>query len=112
MSQPALSQTVGGLERQLGVSLLVRGSTGVHATEAGTALLGEARAVLARHDQALRVMAGYAGPGGGALRIGIPLGCPPGCSIPRWRSWPWRTRTRGCRPAPVHGGTAGRAAGR
>lgn len=78
MSQPALSQTISGLERQLGVKLLVRSSTGGRATEAGTALLTEARAVLARHDQALRVMARYVGPGGGALRIGIPLELPAG----------------------------------
>ncbi|MGW5658510.1 LysR substrate-binding domain-containing protein [Streptomyces sp. NPDC003758] len=78
ISQSALSQTVSGLERQLGVKLLVRSSTGVRATEAGTALLGEARAVLARHDQALRAMAPYTGPGGGALRIGIPLELPSG----------------------------------
>ncbi|MFD4599977.1 LysR family transcriptional regulator [Streptomyces sp. NPDC058464] len=82
VSQPALSQTIGGLERQLGVKLLVRGSSGVTATEAGTALLGEARAVLARHDQAVRLMAGYAGPGGGALRLGIPLELPPGLLDP------------------------------
>ncbi|MEV6296965.1 LysR family transcriptional regulator [Streptomyces sp. NPDC051896] len=82
VSQPALSQTVSGLERQLGVKLLVRGSAGVRATEAGTALLGEARAVLARHDQALRAMAQYTGPGGGALWIGIPLELPSGLLDP------------------------------
>lgn len=82
VSQPALSQTVSGLERQLGVKLLVRGSAGVRATEAGTALLGEARAVLARHDQALRAMAQYTGPGGGALWIGIPLELPSGLLEP------------------------------
>ncbi|MEU9446046.1 LysR substrate-binding domain-containing protein [Streptomyces sp. NPDC048304] len=82
LSQPALSQTVSGLERQLGVKLLVRGSTGVRATETGTALMTEARAVLARHDQALRVMARYTGPGGGALRIGIPLELPAGLLDP------------------------------
>lgn len=82
VSQPALSQTVSGLERQLGVKLLVRGSTGARVTDAGTALLGEARAVLARHDQALRVMAGYTGPGGGALRIGVPLELPAGLLDP------------------------------
>ncbi|WP_199272568.1 LysR family transcriptional regulator [Streptomyces broussonetiae] len=43
MTQPALSQTVSGLERQLGVQLLVRGSTEVQATGAGTTLLAEAR---------------------------------------------------------------------
>jgi DNA-binding transcriptional LysR family regulator len=43
ISQPALSQTVSGLERQLGVKLLERSSTGVQPTEAGAALLSEAR---------------------------------------------------------------------
>ncbi|MFI0808863.1 LysR substrate-binding domain-containing protein [Streptomyces echinatus] len=60
----------------------MRGSTRVRATEAGTALLAEARAVLARHDQALRAMARYTGPGGGALRIGIPLELPTGLLDP------------------------------
>ncbi|MGW9592200.1 LysR family transcriptional regulator [Streptomyces chartreusis] len=111
MSQPALSQTISGLERQLGVKLLVRSSTGVRATEAGTALLTEARAVLARHDQALRVMARYVGPGGGALRIGIPLELPgrasrrgaggTGGGSPRYP---------GAASAPVHRGSARRPA--
>jgi DNA-binding transcriptional LysR family regulator len=76
VSQPALSHTVSGLERTLGVKLLVRSSTGVHATEAGMTLLGEARAVLARHDQALRAMATHTADGGGLLRLGIPLELP------------------------------------
>ncbi|MFJ6120326.1 LysR family transcriptional regulator [Streptomyces sp. NPDC092129] len=76
VSQPALSQTVSGLERQLRVKLLLRSSTGVRATDAGAALLGEARAVLARRDQALRTMARFTGGGGGVLRIGIPLEFP------------------------------------
>lgn len=53
VSQSALSQTVNSLERELGVKLLVRSSAGVRPTEAGATLLGEARAVLARHAQAL-----------------------------------------------------------
>jgi DNA-binding transcriptional LysR family regulator len=57
VSQPALSQTITALERRFGVRLLVRTSTGVQVTDAGTTLLGEARAVLARHDQALAAMA-------------------------------------------------------
>ncbi|CAG6390579.1 LysR family transcriptional regulator [Streptomyces cocklensis] len=78
ISQPALSQTIGGLERRIGVKLLVRGSMGVRTTDAGATLLREARAVLARHDQAVRAMAAYTGDGGGVLRIGIPLELPPG----------------------------------
>ncbi|MEZ0114741.1 DNA-binding transcriptional LysR family regulator [Catenulispora sp. EB89] len=77
VSQPALSQTIAGLERALRVRLLERSSTGVKVTEAGGVLLGEARAVLARYEQAQRVVAGFiAGDSGGVLRLGIPLEFP------------------------------------
>ncbi|MGW5723492.1 LysR family transcriptional regulator [Amycolatopsis sp. NPDC003865] len=75
VSQPALSQTITALERRLGVQLLVRTSTGVQATEAGTTLLGEARAVLARHEQALAALARHTTTD--VLRVGIPLELPP-----------------------------------
>src|ERR1700754_3562897 len=71
--QSALSQTVSGLVRQLGVKLLARSSTGVRPTEAGAALLSEARAILPRHDEALRRMAVFTSEGGGALRLGVPM---------------------------------------
>lgn len=77
ISQPALSQTVSSLERQLGVKLLERSSTGVRTTEAGAALLVEARSILARHDQALRRMAEFTTEGGGLLRLGVPMELPP-----------------------------------
>src|SRR5205814_8294866 len=77
VSQPALSQTITALERRLGVRLLVRTSTGVQVTDAGRTLLGEARAVLARHDQALAAMARHTEAGGGVLRVGVPLELPP-----------------------------------
>ena len=77
LSQPALSQTVSSLERQLGIKLLERGSTGVAPTEAGRALLAEARAILARHDEALRRMAEFTTEGGGVLRLGVPMELPP-----------------------------------
>lgn len=51
----------------------MRSNAGVDPTPAGRALLDEARAILARHDQMLRVMAGYAGEGGGVIGLGIPL---------------------------------------
>ncbi|MBM7490842.1 DNA-binding transcriptional LysR family regulator [Micromonospora luteifusca] len=76
MSQPALSQSMNTLERQLGVQLLIRGSTGVQATEAGTTLLDEARAVLARHDQAVTAVARHTSVGDSVLRLGIPLELP------------------------------------
>ena len=73
VSQPALSQTVNALERRLGVQLLVRSSTGVRPTEAGMTFLAEARAVLARRDQALATMAELTTDGGSVIRLGIPL---------------------------------------
>ncbi|MFE0632776.1 LysR substrate-binding domain-containing protein [Streptomyces sp. NPDC058864] len=76
VSQSALSQTVSGLERQLGLKLLTRTNTGVRPTREGEALLVEGRALVARHDQALRTMAGFLSPGCGLLRVGIPLELP------------------------------------
>ncbi|MBM0229643.1 MULTISPECIES: LysR family transcriptional regulator [Micromonospora] len=76
VSQPALSQTMNALERQLGVQLLVRRSTGVQATEAGMTLLAEARAVLSRHDQAVAAVARHTAAGDRVLKLGIPLELP------------------------------------
>ncbi|MBY8876192.1 LysR family transcriptional regulator [Actinacidiphila acidipaludis] len=77
VSQPALSQTISGLERELRVTLLERSRTGARPTEAGRVLLGEARAVLARYQQAVRTMARLSEDGEGVLlRIGIPLEFP------------------------------------
>jgi DNA-binding transcriptional LysR family regulator len=73
VSQSALSQTVGALERELGVTLLARTSTGVRPTEAGAMLLVEARAVLARYHQALRAMSTYTTETSAVIRLGIPL---------------------------------------
>ena len=73
VSQSALSQTVSALERELGVTLLERTSTGVRPTEAGTTLLVEARAVLARYHQAVRTMSSYSTESSGVIRLGVPL---------------------------------------
>ncbi|MER7891578.1 LysR family transcriptional regulator [Micromonospora sp. NPDC094482] len=78
LSQPALSQLMNSLERQLGQQLLVRSTTGVRATESGMTLLVEARAVLARHDQAVAAVARHSTVAGGPLRLGIPLELPTG----------------------------------
>ena len=77
ISQPALSQTISGLEKQFGVELLVRSSAGVSATPAGMTLLGEVRDLIARHDQLEAAMAKYSPGNGSLLRIGIPLELPP-----------------------------------
>ena len=63
VSQPALSQTINAIERQVGVTLFVRSSRGVQTTPAGRALLHEARAILARHDQLIGAMSAYAAEG-------------------------------------------------
>ncbi len=77
VSQPSVSQTIATLERQTGLELLIRRSTGVQLTEAGTVLAGEARAVLARYDQALTRIGQFAVVGDTHLRIGVPLEFPP-----------------------------------
>lgn len=71
--QSALSQTVSGLERELGAKLLERGSAGVRPTEAGRTLLEEARAVLARYRQALRTMGSYSTETSDDIRLGVPV---------------------------------------
>ena len=78
VSQPALSQTMAGLEREFGVPLLTRSSTGALPTEAGRTLLTQARAVLQRYEQALAAMAAHTATDDQALRIGIPLELPAG----------------------------------
>jgi DNA-binding transcriptional LysR family regulator len=65
------------LEKRLGTELLVRSSTGVRPTEAGTVLLNEARAVLARYDQAMTTFARHRAGGEQQLRLGVPLELPP-----------------------------------
>jgi len=82
LSQSALSQTIRSLERQLGVRLLDRHSTGVTVTEAGSVLLREARALLLQYDRTLAAVSGQAAAGPGTLRIGVPLELP-GDLLPR-----------------------------
>jgi DNA-binding transcriptional LysR family regulator len=55
MTQPPLSQAIGGLERELGVRLFERTRRRVELTVAGATLLEEARATLARAAQAIEL---------------------------------------------------------
>jgi DNA-binding transcriptional LysR family regulator len=77
VSQPSLTQTVHALERELGVPLLTRASTGTTPTEAGHTFVAEARAVLARYEQAVAAVARHGSTDGGVLRLGLPLELPP-----------------------------------
>jgi DNA-binding transcriptional LysR family regulator len=83
ISQPAASQRLARLERQLGLGLLVRGPTGSRLTQDGEAVLGWARRVL---EQAEELVIGV-----GALRNRVPdvLGAAASLTIadflfPRW----------------------------
>src|SRR5260221_8683058 len=77
LSQSALSQTVQSLERQLGVQLLRRSSTGVTATEAGRMLLREARALISHHDRVVAAVAGEAPATPPTPPAGVSPGVPP-----------------------------------
>src|SRR5918994_359584 len=52
LSQPAVSQQIGALERELGATLLVRGRAGTVVTPAGELLLAHADALAARLELA------------------------------------------------------------
>ncbi len=77
LSQPAISHTIRGLEKHCGVILLERTSSGVVTTKAGRVLVTEARAVLARYEQAVAAMA-RGSCEDASLRIGMPFGLPTG----------------------------------
>lgn len=70
LSQSAISQQVGALERQLGVKVVERAGAGVRPTAAGDLLLQYARQILTKMDEAERVLADYEHAGTGVLRIG------------------------------------------
>lgn len=72
VAQPALSQQIGRLEDELGVKLLARSVRGVVPTEAGLAVLHQARTIL-KQVEAARLAARQAGSGpAGAVAIGLP----------------------------------------
>jgi molybdate transport repressor ModE-like protein len=58
MSQPAVTQIIQTLERQLGGRLLDRNHVGASPTERGAVLLDEARALVTHHDRIVTEMVG------------------------------------------------------
>ncbi|HEY8513976.1 MAG TPA: LysR family transcriptional regulator [Candidatus Binatia bacterium] len=70
LSQSAISQQIGALERKLGVKLLRRSGTGAKPTPAGELLVEHARQILARIDNARRLLSELDASPGGLLRIG------------------------------------------
>jgi DNA-binding transcriptional LysR family regulator len=71
IAQPALSQQIKILERELGVELLERTSRGVTLNDAGSRLLTEARSVLARFDETVETMRRVKEGTLGSLRVGV-----------------------------------------
>ena len=71
VAQPALSQHMRGLEEELGVKLLARGSRGVALTEAGRRMLDEARAMLTGMKSLLERVRGDASEPEGEVVIGV-----------------------------------------
>ncbi|HEY1412292.1 MAG TPA: LysR family transcriptional regulator, partial [Rhodopila sp.] len=71
MQQPPLTRLLRGLEQELGVLLLHRHPRGVRPTEAGSVLLEEARAVLARAERVKETVRRAARGEQGRLAVGL-----------------------------------------
>ncbi|WP_243058507.1 LysR substrate-binding domain-containing protein [Nocardioides sp. SR21] len=71
LAQPALSQQVKQLERELGVELFTRTTRRVDLTEAGTRFVGHTRAVLGDVDRARDDMAALASGHAGRVSVGF-----------------------------------------
>jgi DNA-binding transcriptional LysR family regulator len=71
IAQPALSQQIRTLERELALQLLERTNRGVVLTDAGARLVAEARSVLERFDEAVEVMRRVRAGSVGSVRVGV-----------------------------------------
>jgi DNA-binding transcriptional LysR family regulator len=83
MQQPPLSQQIQALERELGVQLLRRKPRGVEMTEAGRALLEDARAILAHIDHAFATTRRTARGELGRITVGFTSSAPFHPFVPR-----------------------------
>ena len=77
IAQPAVSQTVIALERELGLVLFERTNRRVELTDAGRVLLAEARVVLNRFDGTLAVAERLRSGAAGRVSIGVAPALPP-----------------------------------
>ena len=71
VGQPALSQQISRLEKELGVALFTRNSRGATVTEAGWEFVRRAREILQLSDALQTEMSLYAGLRRGTLKLGI-----------------------------------------
>lgn len=83
MEQPPLSQQIKAIERQLDVQLFRRKARGVALTDAGRALLDDARAVLARLDLAMETTRRTARGEQGRICVGVTPTAPFHPFVPR-----------------------------
>jgi len=83
MQQPPLSQQIRALERELGVLLLRRKPRGVALTEAGQALLADARAILGHIDHAFATTRRTARGEQGRIAVGFTSSAPFHPFVPR-----------------------------
>lgn len=77
VAQPAVSQTVRGLEAELGLALFDRSNRRVGLTEAGRVLFDEARATVSRFDDLVALMGRIRDAEGGQVVIGAVPALPP-----------------------------------
>jgi DNA-binding transcriptional LysR family regulator len=70
VAQPALSRQIRDLEAELSVPLLERGPRAAKLTESGAAFLGEARAILQRADEAVKLARAVARGERGEIHVG------------------------------------------
>lgn len=82
IAQPSLSQQVRGLERELGVSLLVRSPRGVRLTQSGEELLVRARGIVAALDETREALRHAGGPPRGPVAFGLPSSVSMVLSVP------------------------------
>lgn len=82
VAQPSLSQHVSNLEKELGVTLLMRTSRGVILTEAGNLLLGHARRIAAALDRAAEEVRQLGSEPRGPVVFGLPSSISMVLSVP------------------------------
>lgn len=86
VAQPALSQQIASLEKDLGVQLLVRSTRGVEATQAGTTFYRHAQLVLRQLDDTRRDVKSESRELGGLVAIGMPTTTAAMLAMPLLRS--------------------------
>jgi len=77
VAQPAVSQTIAAFERELGVTLFERSPRRVELTDAGRALLSEARGILERCEGLVEAASAIRSGAVGRVTIGVSPALPP-----------------------------------